>query len=104
MAKAAYEVMLMPALCPSVREVAIRRVHKGSAFRRSCLGCVVWAWHEVSSDVCNLLALVQAWVKGNPKKQEHGDCPFCQRALLTLEEKKVPYERQWIDLADKPKW
>ncbi|KAL6131291.1 hypothetical protein ACLB2K_069667 [Fragaria x ananassa] len=33
-----------------------------------------------------------------------GDCPFTQRVLLTLEEKKVPYKLHLINLADKPKW
>ncbi|XP_044512424.1 glutathione S-transferase DHAR1, mitochondrial-like [Mangifera indica] len=33
-----------------------------------------------------------------------GDCPFCQRVLLTLELKKVPYKAHHIDTSDKPKW
>ncbi|XP_022743178.1 glutathione S-transferase DHAR2-like [Durio zibethinus] len=33
-----------------------------------------------------------------------GDCPFCQRVLLTLEEKKVPYKLQLVNLSDKPQW
>ncbi|ONI24152.1 hypothetical protein PRUPE_2G227100 [Prunus persica] len=33
-----------------------------------------------------------------------GDCPFCQRVLLTLEEKKVPYKFHLISFSDKPKW
>ncbi|CAI9092486.1 OLC1v1027738C1 [Oldenlandia corymbosa var. corymbosa] len=33
-----------------------------------------------------------------------GDCPFCQRVLLTLEEKKVPYKLHLINFDDKPKW
>ncbi|KAK9913392.1 hypothetical protein M0R45_037210 [Rubus argutus] len=33
-----------------------------------------------------------------------GDCPFCQRVLLTLEEKKVPYKLHLINFTDKPKW
>ncbi|RWW82288.1 hypothetical protein BHE74_00009249 [Ensete ventricosum] len=33
-----------------------------------------------------------------------GDCPFCQRVLLTLEEKNVPYELKLIDLSEKPQW
>ncbi|XP_050363867.1 glutathione S-transferase DHAR2-like [Argentina anserina] len=33
-----------------------------------------------------------------------GDCPFTQRVLLTLEEKKVPYKLHLINLADKPQW
>ncbi|RLM99298.1 glutathione S-transferase DHAR2-like [Panicum miliaceum] len=31
-----------------------------------------------------------------------GDCPFSQRVLLTLEEKKVPYEMKLVDLSNKP--
>lgn len=33
-----------------------------------------------------------------------GDCPFSQRVLLTLEEKKVPYRMRLIDLSNKPGW
>jgi chloride intracellular channel protein 1 len=30
--------------------------------------------------------------------------PFSQRALLTLEEKKVPYNIHLIDISNKPQW
>ena len=30
--------------------------------------------------------------------------PFSQRVLLTLEEKKVPYEVKLVDLGNKPEW
>ncbi|PON75328.1 S-crystallin [Parasponia andersonii] len=33
-----------------------------------------------------------------------GDCPFSQRVLLTLEEKKVTYKSHLINLSDKPQW
>ncbi|XXG54882.1 hypothetical protein AAC387_Pa03g2652 [Persea americana] len=33
-----------------------------------------------------------------------GDCPFCQRVILTLEEKHLPYEMKLVDLSDKPQW
>uniref|UniRef100_A0A1D1YMH2 Glutathione S-transferase DHAR2 n=1 Tax=Anthurium amnicola TaxID=1678845 RepID=A0A1D1YMH2_9ARAE len=33
-----------------------------------------------------------------------GDCPFSQRVLLTLEEKKIPYEMKLINVGDKPQW
>ncbi|XP_021729710.1 glutathione S-transferase DHAR2-like [Chenopodium quinoa] len=33
-----------------------------------------------------------------------GDCPFSQRVLLTLEEKKIPYQMHLIDVSNKPKW
>ncbi|TPV95449.1 MAG: glutathione S-transferase family protein [Myxococcales bacterium FL481] len=31
-------------------------------------------------------------------------CPFVQRTTLTLQEKGVPYDVDYIDLADKPQW
>ncbi|WP_285167035.1 glutathione S-transferase N-terminal domain-containing protein, partial [Mycobacterium tuberculosis] len=33
-----------------------------------------------------------------------GDCPFCQRVTLTLEEKKIPYDYKLVDLSNKPSW
>uniref|UniRef100_A0A5B7BX57 Putative glutathione S-transferase DHAR2-like n=1 Tax=Davidia involucrata TaxID=16924 RepID=A0A5B7BX57_DAVIN len=33
-----------------------------------------------------------------------GDCPFSQRVLLTLEEKKVPYQLHLINTSEKPQW
>ncbi|XBJ14242.1 hypothetical protein VPH35_006308 [Triticum aestivum] len=33
-----------------------------------------------------------------------GDCPFSQRVLLTLEEKKVPYQMKLIDVSNKADW
>ncbi|KAG5146684.1 hypothetical protein JHK84_032227 [Glycine max] len=33
-----------------------------------------------------------------------GDCPFCQRVLLTLEEKHLPYDPKLVDLTNKPEW
>lgn len=34
----------------------------------------------------------------------HHTCPFVQRSVITLEAKGVPYERSFIDLANKPDW
>lgn len=31
-------------------------------------------------------------------------CPFVQRSVITLEEKAVPYEIEYIDLASRPEW
>nr|UVH34232.1 dehydroascorbate reductase [Liriodendron sp.]UVH34233.1 dehydroascorbate reductase [Liriodendron sp.]UVH34234.1 dehydroascorbate reductase [Liriodendron sp.] len=33
-----------------------------------------------------------------------GDCPFCQRVILTIEEKHLPYETKLVNLSDKPQW
>ncbi|XP_071712879.1 glutathione S-transferase DHAR2-like [Rutidosis leptorrhynchoides] len=33
-----------------------------------------------------------------------GDCPFCQRVVMTLEEKIVPYNTHLINLDTKPEW
>jgi glutathione S-transferase len=34
----------------------------------------------------------------------HHLCPYVQRAAIALAEKQVPFERVWIDLANKPDW
>ncbi|KAG2490960.1 hypothetical protein HYH03_010637 [Edaphochlamys debaryana] len=44
------------------------------------------------------------YVKGDPTTKTLGDCPFCHRALLTYEAKKVPYTLEYIDFANKPAW
>lgn len=31
-------------------------------------------------------------------------CPYVQRVAIVLDEKGVPFERRWVDLADKPDW
>ena len=31
-------------------------------------------------------------------------CPFCERVWFALEEKEIPFETEFIDLNDKPKW
>ncbi len=31
-------------------------------------------------------------------------CPYVQRVATTLFEKRAPFARRWIDLADKPRW
>eukprot|EP00204_Picochlorum_oklahomense_P004195 CAMPEP_0118799490 /NCGR_PEP_ID=MMETSP1161-20130426/1691_1 /TAXON_ID=249345 /ORGANISM="Picochlorum oklahomensis, Strain CCMP2329" /LENGTH=223 /DNA_ID=CAMNT_0006727199 /DNA_START=172 /DNA_END=843 /DNA_ORIENTATION=- len=43
-------------------------------------------------------------VKGDPEKNTLADCPFSHRALLCLEEKKVPYTKTYVDLDHKPQW
>ncbi|KAJ6820121.1 glutathione S-transferase DHAR2-like [Iris pallida] len=51
------------------------------------------------------MAPVEVCVKaaaGNPDLL--GDCPFCQRVTMTLEEKNVPYELKLVDLSNKPDW
>lgn len=34
----------------------------------------------------------------------HHLCPYVQRAAISLAEKRVPFERRYIDLSDKPEW
>ena len=34
----------------------------------------------------------------------HRLCPYVQRAAIALAEKAVPFERVYVDLADKPAW
>lgn len=34
----------------------------------------------------------------------HDLCPYVQRAAITLAEKRVPFERTYVDLADKLEW
>ena len=34
----------------------------------------------------------------------HVLCPYVQRAAIVLLEKGVPFDRLWVDLADKPAW
>lgn len=34
----------------------------------------------------------------------HALCPYVQRAAIVLAEKGVPFERRWVDLANKPQW
>lgn len=50
------------------------------------------------------MASLTAYVKGDPVNSVLGDCPFCHRVLITLEQKNVQYEKQYIDFANKPSW
>jgi len=43
-------------------------------------------------------------VKGDPKTGKLGDCPYSQRALLTLAVKGLEYSMTPIDFASKPEW
>lgn len=49
-------------------------------------------------------ASMTCYVKGDPENQVLGDCPFCHRVLLTLEEKELEYEKDYIDFNNKPDW
>ena len=39
-----------------------------------------------------------------PTLVSHHLCPYVQRAAISLAEKAVPFERVYVDLADKPAW
>ncbi|CAG9465736.1 unnamed protein product [Pedinophyceae sp. YPF-701] len=47
---------------------------------------------------------VVVYVKGDPATKTLTDCPFTHRALLALEERGIPTQYVYIDLANKPKW
>jgi glutathione S-transferase len=38
------------------------------------------------------------------KLVSHPLCPYVQRAVITLHEKQIPHEREYVDLAQKPDW
>ena len=38
------------------------------------------------------------------KLVSHYLCPYVQRAIIALSEKQVPFEKEYIDLGDKPDW
>lgn len=54
------------------------------------------------------VAYVKAHTIKDGAKEGHkgqlGACPFSHRVLLLLEEKEIPYELEFINLSDKPKW
>ena len=37
-------------------------------------------------------------------KDTNSWCPYCERVLFALEEKEIPYQVEFIDLASKPQW
>jgi glutathione S-transferase len=43
-------------------------------------------------------------VKGDASSDTLADCPFSHRALLCIEEKRIPYSRTYVDLDNKPQW
>lgn len=44
-------------------------------------------------------------VKGDPAHNGLGDCPFCHRVLLTLANKGIPFDLEYVDLsAPRPQW
>ncbi|XP_023528498.1 glutathione S-transferase DHAR3, chloroplastic isoform X2 [Cucurbita pepo subsp. pepo] len=71
--------------------------HSPFSFRRSGARRAL----SVSMSVSPLEACVKASITV-PNKL--GDCPFCQRVLLTLEEKRLPYDLKLVDLSNKPEW
>lgn len=47
---------------------------------------------------------IEVFVKGDGSAQENGDCPFCQRVLIQLQAKSLPYSLTFIDFENKPAW
>uniref|UniRef100_A0A0D6R3J7 GST N-terminal domain-containing protein n=1 Tax=Araucaria cunninghamii TaxID=56994 RepID=A0A0D6R3J7_ARACU len=48
-------------------------------------------------------ACSQGHIGGHPPRESNMG-PFCQRVMLTLEEKHVPYNTRLVDLSNKPDW
>lgn len=42
--------------------------------------------------------------KGDPDNQVLGDCPFCHKVLLTLAQKGIEFDYEFVDFARKPQW
>lgn len=85
-----------------------RRPHQQiAADRRLGTLCVASA---VAENVDMAAPRFDVYVKGTPAegnvspKGELGDCPFSQRVMLTLEEKHVPYRKQFVNEYDMPDW
>ncbi|GJY69945.1 zinc finger, CCHC-type containing protein [Tanacetum coccineum] len=56
---------------------------------------------KVRSRIITPRDLVKAATKAH---EVPGDCPFCQRVLLTLAVKKLPYKTHFIKLDNQPEW
>lgn len=58
--------------------------------------------------MAEFVAYVKAHAIKDGVKEGHkgqlGACPFSHRVLLLLEEKEIPYELEFVNLSDKPKW
>ncbi|CAL8470655.1 g10197 [Coccomyxa elongata] len=49
-------------------------------------------------------ALYDAFIKGDPAIEQLEPCPICQTALLILDEKGLPFNRQYVDSRSRPDW
>ena len=48
--------------------------------------------------------VLKVWVKGDPATGELLDCMFCQRVLITLQQKSIPHSLGLVDFGAKPAW
>ncbi|KAL9427781.1 hypothetical protein AB3S75_029878 [Citrus x aurantiifolia] len=83
----------------------IKNLHLGFSFRLPCKN------YGVSKRPRNLSVMavatdpLEVCVKASSTSPNRlGDCPFCQRVLLTIEEKHLPYDMKLVDLGNKPEW
>jgi glutathione S-transferase len=53
------------------------------------------SWHKLSPDATPPVLLY---------RDTNSWCPFCERVWFALEEKEIPFETEFIDLSNKPKW
>ncbi|KAJ4706916.1 Glutathione S-transferase [Melia azedarach] len=79
--------------------------HLGFSFRRPHKNCAVFrrprnlAVMAVSTDPLEICVKASVTTPNTL-----GDCPFCQRVLLTMEEKHLQYDMKLVDLGNKPEW
>jgi glutathione S-transferase len=53
------------------------------------------SWHKLTPDQKPPVLLY---------RDSNSWCPFCERVWFALEEKEIPFETEFIDLSNKPKW
>ncbi|GAV76714.1 GST_N_3 domain-containing protein [Cephalotus follicularis] len=73
--------------------------------RRRTSNTLTLAMSTSSSPSSSVPSPLEVCVKASVTSPNNlGDCPFCQRVLLTMEEKHVPYDLKLVDLGNKPEW
>jgi glutathione S-transferase len=61
-------------------------------------------WSRASGNEIPILPSLPWWNMSKPHLVSFDLCPYVQRSAITLQEKGVEYDLQYIDLASKPDW